>query len=71
MIDLSNDCRYFWRSKDLTFSLKPPKQGVKSVVRSDEDDFNRCWREYVAVLDMTQKLKPVRSLKNDAFSVEQ
>ena len=54
-----DDRVYYWRDKpSFLCSLKPPKQGVKAVVKEGEEDFNRCWREFVSVLDMATKIKP-------------
>ena len=50
---------YYWREKPtLTFSLKPPKLGIKAVVKKDAEDFDRCWRSQIAVLEMAQKVTP-------------
>lgn len=49
---------YYWRENPTVFSLKQPKLGIKAVVKKDEEDFNRCWRDWVAVLEMAQKVTP-------------
>ena len=50
---------YYWRSKPTrTYSLKLPKPGVRAAVKKSEDDFNRCYRSWIAVLDMAQRVTP-------------